>query len=234
MSNTTQLSMFGYGEQKKRMIGEVLEINSEIASDFLLPRHYSGRIPSISKAFGWYVNGELKAVCTFGKPAAPNVCTNVCGNEYAKNVYELNRLCRVDGFKEPLSEFVSACLRRLRVMHWIIISYSDTAMNHHGYIYQACNFIYTGLTKEKIDVYTGEGKHARHYTEADKKCEIKQVRTPKHRYIYFCTYNKAEKKAWKDSLRWKVLPYPKGDNNPDYRLGDYCKPQLVTRKVVTA
>lgn len=232
MALTTQLSMFGYTEKKSRMIGEVLEISYEIAQGFLLPRHYSGRIPTISKAFGWYVHGELKAVCTFGKPSSPNLCVGICGEKYADNVYELNRLCREDGFKEPLSAFVSACLRRLRVMHWIIVSYSDTAMNHHGYIYQACNFIYTGETKERTDIYTGEGKHSRHYTKDDADNGIRQIRSAKHRYIYFCTYLKAEKKAWRNALLYEVLPYPKGDNNPDYHLGDYIKPKLIA-KVVT-
>ena len=46
------------------------EISSEQAITFLLPRHYSGRKPNISIAFGWFDNDELKAVCTFGKPAS--------------------------------------------------------------------------------------------------------------------------------------------------------------------
>lgn len=46
-------------------------INYKTAVDFLLPRHYSGRIPSISCAFGWYFGDKLKAVCIFGKPASP-------------------------------------------------------------------------------------------------------------------------------------------------------------------
>ena len=80
MELSSQLSMFGMEETgRKRMIGEVLEISQELAADFLLPRHYSGRIPSISKAFRWFVKGELKAVCTFGKPASPNLCVGVCG-----------------------------------------------------------------------------------------------------------------------------------------------------------
>lgn len=227
----TQLSMFGMEEdRKKRMIGEVLEIGQQEALDFLLPRHYSGRAPSISKAFGWYVKGELKAVCTFGKPASPSLCIGVCGVGYAQNVYELNRLCREDDFNEPLSRFVSACLRRLRVMRWIIVSYSDMAMNHHGYVYQACNFIYTGMTTERTDIYTGEGKHSRHYSEADLNSEFRQVRSPKHRYVYFCTYLKKEKEEWKKALKYPILPYPKGDNNPDYKLGDFIKPVLVLNK----
>ena len=53
------------------MIGDIKEIEYKTAVDFLLPKHYSGRTPSITKAFGWYVDNELKAVCTFGKPASP-------------------------------------------------------------------------------------------------------------------------------------------------------------------
>ena len=58
--------------------GVVREIDSKTASNFLLPKHYSGRVPSISKAFGWYFDDELKAVCTFGKPASPAPCKGVC------------------------------------------------------------------------------------------------------------------------------------------------------------
>ena len=76
--------------------------------------------------------GQLKAVCTFGKPASPTLCKGICGENYAHNVYELNRLCRTDDLTEPLSAFVSACLRRLRadngllyllaIRQWIIMA----------------------------------------------------------------------------------------------------------------
>lgn len=39
------------------MKGNVEEIDYKTAVDFLLPRHYAGRIPTISKAFGWFVGG---------------------------------------------------------------------------------------------------------------------------------------------------------------------------------
>lgn len=233
MEKISQMSMFGYDDKQKsrRMVGEVLEISPTIATEFLLPRHYSGRIPNICKAYGWYVKGNLQAVCTFGKPASNSLCVGLCGEEYADRVYELNRLCREKDFHEPLSSFVSACLRRLRTMRWIIVSYSDTAMNHHGYIYQACNFLYTGETKERTDIYTGGGgrKHARHYTKEDRECGIRKVRSAKHRYVYFCTHTKYEKNLWKSALRYEILPYPKGDNNPDYELGDYIEPILVNQ-----
>lgn len=212
------------------MKGSISEIDYKTAVDFLLPKHYSGRIPSVSIAYGWFDNNStdiehLKAVITFGKPASPFLCVGICGKEYSENVYELNRLCRVDDWNEPLSAFVSACLRRLRSKNWIVVSYSDTQMNHHGYIYQACNFMYTGCTKERTDKYTPNGKHSRHYKN-DEQGEFRRVRSAKHRYVYFCTFSKALKREWKEHLNYSILPYPKGDND-DYVLGEYIQPILV-------
>lgn len=211
------------------MQGIIKPISSYTASDFLLPRHYSGRIPTISYAFGWYDdNNKLQAVITYGKPASNSLCQGVCGEEESYRVYELNRLCREDNWSEPLSQFVAYTLRELSKEDLIIISYSDTGMNHHGYIYQACNFIYTGCTKERTDKFVPNGKHSRHY---DKNAEevYRKVRTPKHRYIYFCTNNKKLKKKWKSELKYEILPYPKGDNNQDYILGNYMKDTIIEK-----
>lgn len=47
----------------------ITQISYKEAVDFLLPKHYSGRKPVITIAFGLFDNDELQAVCTFGKPA---------------------------------------------------------------------------------------------------------------------------------------------------------------------
>lgn len=206
------------------------EITAKEANAFLLPRHYSGRKPSISKAYGWYseLDGNLKAVCTFGKPASPSLCVGICGKEYSPNVYELNRLCRVEESLPPLSKFVAMCLRELKKMNWIIVSYSDTQMNHHGYIYQACNFMYTGATKQRTDMYTPSGKHSRHYKQ-EQQTGLRKVRSAKHRYVYFCTNDKKLKKAWRQNLKYEEQKYPKGDNS-NYTLGCYIQDVLIADK----
>ena len=201
------------------------EIDSKEASEFLIVRHYSGRIPSISKAFGIYEDEKLAAVCTFGKPASPSLCIGVCGREYSSCVYELNRLCREEWFLSPLSQFVAWCLRQLKPLNWIIVSYSDTAMNHHGYVYQACNFIYTGETKARTDMYTMNGKHSRHY-KLNEQTGYRKVRSAKHRYIFFCTGNKKLKKEWIRNLRYSPCTFHKGDNS-NYILGTVLKDQIV-------
>lgn len=207
------------------MVGKVEYLTSAEAWEFLKPRHYAGRKPPISKAFGWIVGGQLVAVCTFGKPASPPLCVGICGKEHSHSVYELNRLCRIENFDAPLSQFVGACLRRLRAENWIIVSFSDRGMHHNGYIYQACNFMYTGATKERTDKYVENGKHCRHY-DNDKQGEYRVFRTSKHRYVFFATHSKALKKQWKEALNYPVQPYPK-EENQNYILGEYQKPILV-------
>ena len=206
------------------MKGEVVYLTSKEAIDFLLPKHYSGRKPQISLAFGWRINGDLKAVITYGKPASDALCKGVCGDENSKYVYELNRLCREDDLKEPLSQFVSATLRRIsNLKNWIIISYADSGANHNGYIYQATNFIYTGKTKERLDFHV-PGGHSRH---GNKNSNLRQIRTAKHRYIYFATSNKKLKKDWQEKLNYPILPYPK-EKSEIYELGTYLMPTVIT------
>lgn len=202
------------------------EIPAKDAVEFILPRHYSGRKPPISKAFAWKDGEIIKAVCTFGKPASAPLCKGICGPEWAPNVYELNRLCRTDDLALPLSMFVGGVLRRLKKENWIIVSYSDTAMNHHGYVYQASNFIYTGVSPGRTDKYVPEGKHPRHYKDAEQQ-GFRKVRSAKHRYVYFASNKKPLINTWKKALRYPVEKYPKGDNSPDYALGYVLKDKLI-------
>ena len=209
-----------------------MESISEIAYDeavaFLLPRHYSGRKPVVSKAFGLIDDGVLQAVITYGKPASPSVCVGICGKEHSGKVYELNRMCRSEEYRKPLSHFVSATLRMLKPFDWIVVSYSDTAMNHHGYVYQACNFLYTGTSAPHADKYVPDGSgHNRHAESFDvRKDEFSVERSIKHRYVYFCTKSKRLKREWMESLRYPVLPYPKGDNS-NYELGRFIGKTVV-------
>lgn len=207
---------------------EFRTITYQEAIDFLMPRHYSGRKPPVSIAFGWFQGERLVAVCTFGKPASNPLCRGVCGDQHKDHVYELNRLCRVDDLDSQLSEFVGLCLREIKSKDWIVVSYADTAMNHHGFIYQATNWIYTGATKSRTDKWVEGNKHSRHYSNENQSGRRK-VRSSKHRYIFFCTKNKKLKKLWMSSLNYPVEPYPKGQNN-NYALGEFLTAKTIVKK----
>ena len=200
------------------------EITYREAIDFLLPRHYSGRKPNIKHSFGLFSDaGTLVAVCTYGIPASNSLCIGVLGREYAKNVIELNRLCREESYKGYLSEFVSWTLRAISAHNYVVVSYADTAMRHFGSIYQACNFIYTGATKQRTDKYAGNNKHSRHYEGCDTSKRV--VRSSKHRYIYFAC-DKRTKAIYRSNLRYDILPYPKGDTL-HYELGFVLEQKII-------
>lgn len=74
--------------------------------------------------------------------------------------FELSRLAMDDERKEKnlTSWFVSKCIRKLRHDYKVraIISYADSKY-HNGYIYQATNFKYYGLTDKKTDFFVNMG-----------------------------------------------------------------------------
>lgn len=201
-----------------------IENNDKGLLDYLLTKHYAQRRPSISFAFALLKDNIPVGYLTIGKPASHSLCIGVCGKEFSSQVYELNRLITDDGLPpNTLSWFVSQVLRQLKNEELIIVSYADSGMNHHGYIYQATNFIYTGATKSRTDKYTPSGKHSRHYD--DKYIHLRKVRTSKHRYVYF-TKNR---KKYLKLLKYPVLPYPKGENQ-DYKLGDRQKTKVINKE----
>lgn len=208
---------------------------------FLLKKHYAHRMPSISYAYGLFINDTLRGVCTFGMPASHSLCIGVCGVDYSSYVLELNRLYLDDEisekYKDITSWFVSQSMQSLRLDfgNCIIVSYADSGMNHIGYIYQALSFTYTGKTRQRTDFYTGKNKHSRHY---DKNAEqiYRSIRTSKYRYVKFVG-SKTFKKYARRSLLWKVEEYPKGNRPMErYAVGD-IEPKFVkiikTNEIIT-
>lgn len=197
---------------------EVRPIQKEETYPWLLGKHYARRKPSISYAFGLYEYdcGVLihKGCCTFGYP--PNYMYNdgrCVFNEYKCNTLELNRLIVNDGLdKNTLSFFVSSCLKSLPTPS-CIVSYADPNNGHHGYIYQATNWLYTGVStpKHKYTFENGESFDIRRGIDKKGKVIKKELLKPTHRYLYFCGSKKQKKKMY-DDLKMESISYPKGDN----------------------
>ena len=186
----------------------VKSIDSYLCKDWLLNKHYAKRLCSISYSFGLFDNNILIGILTIGKPASNQLCIGVCGIEYSKYVYELNRLCINENVeKNVLSFFLSKSLKLIKE-NMILVSYADTKMNHTGYIYQATNWLYTGKTKERTDIGFEDGKHSRHYKK-DIDYSNRKLRSSKHRYIYFLG---KLKNKFKNELKYKIENYPKGNN----------------------
>lgn len=182
---------------------------------WILTKHYAHRMPSISYSYGLFYNNKLVGVLTVGKPVSHYLCVNLCGEKYRSKVYELNRLFTDDNLpKNSLSFFVSSVLKLLATDKIILVSYADSSMNHHGYIYQATNWIYTGQTKQRTDKYTKGNKHSRHYTNNNTTNHLRKIRFSKYRYVYF-TDKKMRKhpERYLNLSKYPILSYyPKGDN----------------------
>ena len=137
---------------------KVKRIESFECRDWLLNKHYAKRMCSISYAFGLYIDKVLNGVVTFGMSPSINLAQSICGLAYKDNVLELNRLVVNDGLpKNTLSYFVSKAINMLP-NNKIIVSFADANMNHNGYIYQATNFIYTGVSSNNTKLIDKNGK----------------------------------------------------------------------------
>jgi len=120
--------------------------------------HYAKRMPSISFAFGMFVDNKLSGVCTFGMPPSSTLSQSIAGIKFKNIVIELNRLITLDNLpKNSLSKFVAKCFHLLPKPK-IIVSFADPNNNHHGYIYQATNFIYTGESTNTSQWIDRDGK----------------------------------------------------------------------------
>ena len=199
----------------------VKSIKSQETYDWLMNKHYAKRIPSISWSFGLF-DDYLQGVCTFGTPASSTLLRGVCGECWAVNVIELNRLVINDHCpKNTASYFISKCLKMLPKPK-VIVSYADTGQQHVGKVYQACNFIYTGLSSKFTDPKVKGLEHQHHATYANRMTnnELKDKygdrlyfvnRDRKHRYVYFIG-TKKEVNKMKNDLNYPIKEYPKGES----------------------
>ncbi len=203
----------------------VRQITTKQTHYFLLNIHYAKRIPSISYAYGLFDNGDLVGVVCYGTPASSTLCKGICGEQWQKSVLELNRLVLLNNKPNEASRLIGASFKLLPQPR-IIVSFADTAQNHEGIVYQATNFLYTGLSTKFRDPKVRGLEHQHHATyghgltnkQIIEKFGADNVyfveRSRKHRYIIFLG-NKLEKKTMRNALKYAVLPYPKGDIN-DY------------------
>ena len=181
----------------------VREVSLDETKQFILKIHYARRMPVVSHAFGLLHNGELVGIVTYGIPASSHLCRGVCGDDKKGIVIELNRLCLLYNRKNEASMLVSRSMQMLPKPK-VIVSYADTEQGHLGIVYQACNFLFTGSTRERTDIASADGKHSRHHLGDLTK---RQKRSSKHRYIYFVG-NRNEVRELKGLLRYKVQPFP--------------------------
>jgi hypothetical protein len=204
----------------------VKRIETWETKEWLLKKHYARRIPPIEHAFGVFDENLIcQGVCTFGTPVS-HTLRSAFGDEF--KLFELNRLVLNEGHEKNLTSFfVGQCLKMIP-SPCIIASYADTSKGHHGFIYQATNWVYTGLSAPFKDYYIRGMEHLHNGTIMDmsrgQENRIQWLRDKfgddlimidrprKHRYFYFVG-DKRQKKQMAKLLPYSVEPYPKGENS---------------------
>ena len=207
----------------------VRAVTNQEANKLQIENHYLGRKAQSVQAFGLFENedmfSEMIGCVIYGKPASPSLCVGICGKEESKHVIELTRLWISDKSPKNAESFLIGQSLKLLDPNWqIVVSYAEIAAGHVGTVYQATNFIYTGLSDAHV-VWLLDGKsskHDRHIFDqlggVDKAKEfygerlVRGQRGRKHRYVIF----RGSKKRKKDllvKLKYPVTNYPKVEIN---------------------
>ena len=124
--------------------------------------HYSGCLPTgkLVKVGAWE-DGRFIGVVIFSRGAAPNI-----GKPYGlpqTEVCELTRVAMRD-HTVPVTQVVAVALKFLRRTNpgmKLVVSYADPMQGHHGGIYQAGNWIYTGAVPMRWIRIHGKLTHPR-------------------------------------------------------------------------
>jgi len=203
----------------------IVKLERKAAFVWMEQKHYAHTRTNVKEVFGLLEGSVVEGVCCFGNP----VCKSYV-NFLGTKTFELARLCVNEGLpKNTLSKFVAGSLKMLPKPA-IVVSFADANQGHHGYIYQATNWIYTGAGKPyKAFVRDGKEVHKKtlhrlgfNTTEFFSGMGFHtENRLGKHRYFFIVASSKKERKAITKKLleHYERLPYPKGDNTR-YDSGD--------------
>ena len=188
----------------------------------VVEHHYLHRRASAMYCYGLFDGEEMIGCVVYGKPASHALCKGVCGPEEADKVIELTRLWIQDGTpKNTESYLIGRSLRLLPKDKDIIVSYAEIQAGHVGTVYQATNWIYTGMSDRHVEwrLDGDSGNHSRHLFDQHGGVNgakefygarlQRHERPRKHRYVFFNTASKKRKKELINKLRYEVQPYPK-------------------------
>lgn len=176
--------------------------------------HYSKSLPASKRvSIGIWEDDRFVGVIIFSRGACYKI-----GDKYGLDQTQICELTRVALTKHisPVSKMLSISIKMLKRKNpglQLIISFADPNQNHLGVIYQAGNWIYTGLSDvDKRYLINGKWTHprtvaSRYGTRCNKFVnkmgfETRKIK-PKHRYLY--PLNRAMRKQ----IEPLQQPYPK-------------------------
>ena len=178
----------------------------------VLQNHYLTRQGSGFRSgnnYGLFDGDKLIGVAIFHTVSAWETVKGCFGlvDKEQKGFWELGRLVIDPEYSEKnlASWFLARAIRMLRAEVDVraLISYADSEY-HIGYVYQACNFTYHGLTAQKSDFWVKQPDSSFRKQSRGKTRGIDgewRPRTRKHRYLM--VFDRSLR------VRWPAAPYPK-------------------------
>jgi len=120
------------------------------AMRLVVDKHYLHRKAPCSVAFGLFLGDEVKGVICYGTPSSAPLRSGIAGIENALNVVELTRLWVCDSVPKNGESFligrtIKQCGKE------IVVSFAEIQQGHVGIVYQATNWIYTGLSAKRTN-----------------------------------------------------------------------------------
>ena len=195
----------------------IRQIEYKTAMEVIVREHYLHRKCPCTNAFGLFLGEDLKGVVIYGTPASSSLRIGIAGAGNTNNVVELTRLWVCDSVPRNGESFLIGNTVG-KAGKEIVVSYAEIQQGHVGIVYQATNWLYTGLSAKRTN-WTIEGVDKHCQTLADKytAAEIRekygdrfslQERPRKHRYV-FLNAKGARRKVLLSQLKYPLLPYPK-------------------------
>jgi hypothetical protein len=188
--------------------------------EFARRYHYTGIGNNANWRWGLWHGAVLLGVVSYNLPTR-SVCASVFGAEHLSRVWHMGRLAIADrALRNSESRLIGGSLRAIAREHpevWAVLTYAAPEVGHVGYVYQATNALYTGLS---------DGRSVRYYTDQDGKRRgthldgqfVNAARAAdlgwclqqggrKHRYVYILGC-RSERKHRLGLLKLPQLPYP--------------------------
>jgi hypothetical protein len=189
-----------------------------LARQLVIRHHYLHSFPGGTHlSFGVFVDYQLLGAVILG--SGPYLGYRLVESAVPDDCLTMTRLWLSDDLPcNSESSVIARIIKSLR--HYtslkFLLTYADPLQGHVGVIYQASNWLYTGLSQPMAQYDLGNGRlqHSRSLAHAfgthsvryltEQGIEVKRVsQAAKHRYIYFLD------RHWLNRLTVPVLPYPK-------------------------
>lgn len=196
---------------------KIKQISYREAMEIVVKNHYLHRKCPCSIAFGLFLNDEIKGVICYGTPSSSTLRSGIAGKDNSFNVIELTRLWVCDSVPKNGESFLIGNTLKMCGKE-IVVSYAEIKQGHRGVVYQATNWLYTGLSAKRTNwTIQGIDKHCQTIADKHSAKEIREIygdrfslvdRPRKHRYV-FLNANKYRKKELLKQIKYPIMSYPK-------------------------